>query len=248
MLDGTSPMSDGQYCSWGDCECQHTPMAIPAGWSLAEYTIDSLHVITSYEWGTSCAILGNGTSIFAKSGDMWSGEDAGDECGTDRLIQSGSLYKPFECYPTERILLSRQCRGAAGWGQGTSNSTSATYLEVVSTCMWSVPSATPSLNCHGDTSPLYLSSSMFCVPNNIYPISSVSHCAIEKPWEHVLKNKHMYQTGGLGKHGRDGWEVWVCMEHPCCGEKKDNMCFTYSEVYHVFVPWGCNSDIGLMKQ
>jgi len=86
------------------------------------------------------------------------------------------------------------------------------------------------------------------VPNNLYPAVNVSHCVFDYTWEDVRKNKHLYKTGGLGKKMSNAWQVWVCAEHPCATDKNDRVCFTYSEENHVFVPWGYNSVLRLLKK
>ena len=87
------------------------------------------------------------------------------------------------------------------------------------------------------------------MPNTLYPPPNVSHCVFEGTWDDVtvVENKPLYKTGGLGKMMRDGWQVWVCVDHPCATDKKDRVCFTYSEEYHVFVPWGYNSHLKIFK-
>ena len=107
---------------------------------------------------------------------------------------------------------------------------------------------TPAPLCDGETSPFSLAGSMLCVPNKLYPAPGVSHCVLEDTWEHVVENKHHYKAGGLGRKMRDGWGVWVCMEHPCCADKDDRVCFTYSEEHRVFVPWGYNRHLHLFKK
>lgn len=53
-------------------------------------------------------------------------------------------------------------------------------------------------------------------------------------------------TGGLGKFMIPGqWEVWLCQTGVVCGgvEQREDVCFTYSEEYFVFVPWGLRSEL-----
>ena len=106
---------------------------------------------------------------------------------------------------------------------------------------------TPAPLCDGETSPFKLVEDTLCVPNHLYPASNVSHCVFERTWKDVLDNRHLYKTGGLGKMMCDEWQVWVCMEHPCATDKNDRVCFTYSEAHHVFVPWGYNSLLNLLR-
>ena len=60
--------------------------------------------------------------------------------------------------------------------------------------------------------------------------------------------KGIFNTGGLGEMMRPPvWEVWVCVvSHPCALDD-DIVCFTYNEVKDVFVPWGLNSVIRVVK-
>ena len=59
-------------------------------------------------------------------------------------------------------------------------------------------------------------------------------------------------TGGMGDFmtptcNQHEWEVWVCgAQLPCAFEKSDWVCFTYNELYGVFVPWGYNRDLRLV--
>jgi len=61
--------------------------------------------------------------------------------------------------------------------------------------------------------------------------------------------KGMFHTGGLGKKRCPPvWEVWVCVvAHPCVFDD-DLACFTYNEMKGVFVPWGLNSVIRVVKK
>ena len=64
---------------------------------------------------------------------------------------------------------------------------------------------------------------------------------------HTLLHAHNYTAGGLGKLMKlDSFEVWLCASspHPCAAPS-DPVCFTYSEIDSVFVPWGFNSALGL---
>jgi hypothetical protein len=123
--------------------------------------------------------------------------------------------------------------------QSTTKPPSSTTLSAAAT--------NPAILCDGETSPFFLAGDTFCVPNNLYPAPNVSHCVFENTWQDVRKDNYFYKTGGLGKMMRDGWEVWVCMDHPCCANKKDKVCFTYNEVHHVFAPWGYNSHLHIFK-
>jgi hypothetical protein len=62
-----------------------------------------------------------------------------------------------------------------------------------------------------------------------------------------LLHAHNYTAGGLGKlMVLDSFEVWLCASspHPCAAPS-DPVCFTYSEIDSVFVPWGFSSALGL---
>ena len=58
-----------------------------------------------------------------------------------------------------------------------------------------------------------------------------------------------YTVGGLGTMTmEDAFEGWVCdPQHPCAHDKKDMVCFTYSEKHKVFVPWGRNSALNVVR-
>ena len=75
-------------------------------------------------------------------------------------------------------------------------------------------------------------------------------CATESH-AHMLSfsQTHTHTAGGLGElMVPDSFEVWVCasLPHPCATHN-DAVCFTYSEVDLVFVPWAYNSTLKLGK-
>ena len=106
---------------------------------------------------------------------------------------------------------------------------------------------TPAPLCDGEARPFSLAGDTLCVPNSLYPAPNVVHCVFEGTWADVVEHKHLYKTGGLGKKLRDEWKVWVCMEHACATDKTDRVCFTFSEEHRVFVPWGYNSHLHILK-
>jgi len=103
--------------------------------------------------------------------------------------------------------------------------------------------------CHGDTLPFSNLGDTICVPKNIYPSSDVVHRNFDKKWGDIKMNRSSFKTGGLGKKTTpDQWEVWVCdINHPSVRGGGDSMCFTFSEENHVFVPWGLNSVLRVVK-
>ena len=38
------------------------------------------------------------------------------------------------------------------------------------------------------------------------------------------------------------------MDHPCATDENDRVCFTFSEAHHVFVPWGYNNQLNILKK
>jgi len=88
-----------------------------------------------------------------------------------------------------------------------------------------------------------------CVPEHLTPAAAVAHCFLPMTWKQLRTgwSGHGYVTGGLGKlMVLDVFEVWLCaaLPHPCAAPS-DPVCFTYSEVNSVFVPWGLNSTLDL---
>ena len=87
-----------------------------------------------------------------------------------------------------------------------------------------------------------------CVPEHLYPSADVFRCSLEKTWQDIRDDRQAsdatgkgVQTGGLGrKMVNNEWEVWVCYPELTCGALvgSDAVCFTFSERFHVFVPWG----------
>ena len=44
------------------------------------------------------------------------------------------------------------------------------------------------------------------------------------------------------------WKVWMCAADLACSAREgDRVCFTFSERHQVFVPWGYNSDLEIVK-
>jgi len=73
---------------------------------------------------------------------------------------------------------------------------------------------------------------------------------MDKTWREVIESKDVMATGGLGDLMTAlEWEVWVCgAQLPCALQAHDWVCFTYSEKYEVFVPWGYNRQLGLVMK
>ena len=102
--------------------------------------------------------------------------------------------------------------------------------------------------CEGDTKLFTINGIDLCVPSKLYPTQNVSHCIFDKTWEDVRKLNGVLVTGGMGDFMTPyEWEVWVCgAQLPCALEKSDWVCFTYNELYGVFVPWGYNRALRLV--
>ena len=88
-----------------------------------------------------------------------------------------------------------------------------------------------------------------CVPDHLTPAETVEDCSLSLTWKELRNgwSDYGYVTGGLGKlMVLDLFEVWLCAHspHPCAAPS-DPVCFTYSEVDSVFVPWGFNSTLDL---
>ena len=62
------------------------------------------------------------------------------------------------------------------------------------------------------------------------------------------KDKYIpYKVGGLGKRLEPGrYQTWVCLldNHPC-GDP--HYCWVYHENDKVFMPWGTNTELGLLS-
>ena len=112
------------------------------------------------------------------------------------------------------------------------------------------PTSTPQLHdCGGETVPFATASGdMICVPKHIYPHPEAEHCVFNHTWTDVIRAPDVFATGGLGKLLRAEWKVWVCAAaHPCVAREGDQACFTYSERHAVFVPWGFNSALRVVR-
>ena len=102
--------------------------------------------------------------------------------------------------------------------------------------------------CAGSARPLSVAGAALCVPERFLPAPAVEHCVFEKTWADVKANRGVFAAGGLGKMLMPEWKVWMCSaEVPCSARVGDRVCFTFSERYRVFVPWGYNSDLQIVK-
>ena len=77
-----------------------------------------------------------------------------------------------------------------------------------------------------------------------------SHCVQPYTWDELVdgyKDKYIpYKIGGLGKRLEPGgYQTWVCLldDHPC-GDP--HYCWVYHETDKVFMPWGTNTELGLV--
>ena len=109
---------------------------------------------------------------------------------------------------------------------------------------------TPPIICKDNTKAFSVNGIDLCVPPKLYPASNVSHCVFDKTWEDIQANRYIFQTGGLGNKMRGPeWKVWVCgAQLPCAIEKHDWVCFTYNELHDVFVPWGYNRELLIVRK
>ena len=69
-------------------------------------------------------------------------------------------------------------------------------------------------------------------------------------WDELVdgyKDRYIpYKIGGLGKRLEPGgYQTWVCLldDHPC-GDP--HYCWVYHETDKVFMPWGTNTELGLV--
>ena len=94
-----------------------------------------------------------------------------------------------------------------------------------------------------------------CVPEHLYPSADVLRCSLQKTWKDIRADTQSSDatgrritTGGLGrKMVKYEWEVWICYPDLTCGAPvgSDAVCFTFSERFRVFVPWGINNKLKL---
>ena len=63
------------------------------------------------------------------------------------------------------------------------------------------------------------------------------------------RNHPNIATGGLGrKMIPNKIEVWVCSRPDrCATSEEDFMCYVFDEQEHVFLPWGRNSELKIVK-
>ena len=86
-----------------------------------------------------------------------------------------------------------------------------------------------------------------CVPEHLFPAPEVEHCVFDKTWLDITEQKDLFAMGGLGKKLMAEWKVWMCAADVPCAVRGDLVCFTFSERHRVFVPWGYNSQLKIMK-
>ena len=102
--------------------------------------------------------------------------------------------------------------------------------------------------CSDDTRPLSVAGAALCVPERLFPAPDVEHCVFDKTWLDVGEQPDLFTAGWLGKKLTAEWKVWMCAaDVPCSAREGDLVCFTFSERHQVFVPWGYNSDLEIIK-
>ena len=81
------------------------------------------------------------------------------------------------------------------------------------------------------------------MPESLFPAPHVAHCVFGLTWVQLRKLRCL-STGGLGKLlVVNEFEVWVCTTLSSCGGagsaggEGSAVCFTFSEVREVFLPW-----------
>jgi len=104
----------------------------------------------------------------------------------------------------------------------------------------------------GTCVPFHVSGATVCVPEHLTPAAAVEHCSLSLTWKQIRNgwSDYGYVTGGLGKLMiPDSFEVWLCASspHPCAAPS-DPVCFTFSEIDGIFVPWGFNSTLDLGRK
>ncbi|EKX36833.1 hypothetical protein GUITHDRAFT_116999 [Guillardia theta CCMP2712] len=79
-------------------------------------------------------------------------------------------------------------------------------------------------------------------------------CKLPYTWEEILvprmKNCSLdFKTGGLGYLMTSRFQSWFCVKHhPCAWDALNPFfCFVYDEDNRVFVPWGSNSELKLVR-
>ena len=79
------------------------------------------------------------------------------------------------------------------------------------------------------------------MPPALQTRADVTQCALDDglDWKGVRGQRQRYETGGLGKMMVvDKWEVWLCDKQSPCKSADEVICYTYSEEFKVFMPWG----------
>jgi len=198
-------------------------------------------------------------------------------CGSQRYVGHDLYYfapsRASEAEPIRSYVCSDEPAGTRpnitllGWFAvgGCAPLQAASYLEDYCTAAAPTPTPTPtsstttmvpttspvpSIMCEGNTSLFQVKDIDLCVPNELYPAENVSKCLFDKTWEEVGELKGVMETGGLGNLMKEyEWEAWVCgAQLPCALQAQDWVCYTYNEKYEVFVPWGYNLELGLVKK
>ena len=81
-------------------------------------------------------------------------------------------------------------------------------------------------------------------------------CSFPLTWTQILKARFedctsSFKTGGLGSlMVEDAFESWICVpDHPCASNYPHDQyfCFVYDEQRKLFVPWGENAELGLVR-
>lgn len=117
---------DNTRADEGRHECQDVPLAIPAGWKLANRNNEFEQTIirqNSYQFGARCLIFSDGKGLYTVNN--------GGNCGDDLLAKSNfdgrDLFAPTDCSIERRVLIQREvsidklpanevCGQCAFWG------------------------------------------------------------------------------------------------------------------------------------
>ena len=69
----------------------------------------------------------------------------------------------------------------------------------------------------------------------------------KKTWKNRMAgNTRALQEGMLDLEWLNKWAVWLCQEQKSCSVH-GALCFTYSEVHGLFVPWGYKRELDLVR-
>ena len=234
--------------------CQDNYLPLPAGWEISPQDSDAIAVTAAHPWGTHLLVYADGGQRYTLNEDYSSPGQAREwYCCSDGptalgASSDGTQFKVNAC--ARHILLRAPPSTCTGMDASDS--------DTLSTALDNLKVAVFDLNSTVD----YLSQQVaqLSKQNDFSQVATpYITCNIRMSWQQIGQNLKLQKesktmkpdlvTGGLGRLMiPDLFEVWICSRHDLCAPGGDDfMCYVFDEKRSIFVPWGKNSELHLVK-